>query len=410
MFKILYSMSIFFYFFVAKIFSFFNCKAKLLVDGRKNIWEIIEKSDASKSKNIWFHVSSLGEFEQARPLIEKIKNQYPHYKVILTFFSPSGYEIRKNYEKADYIWYLPIDTPKNARRFIEFINPEKVFFVKYDFWFFYLNTLSEKNIETFLVSGIFRKNQFFFKRIGKQYAKLLDAFTHFFVQNQNSKVLLNSLSYTNVSVVGDTRFDRVIKIAENSTELPDINRFVGDNYCIISGSSWPEDEKLFLRYVNESVEQKFIIAPHNINEENIISLLQGINRPVIRFSKIANQDLTNYPVLIIDNIGMLSSVYKYGKVAYIGGGFGTGIHNVIEAAVYGMPVVFGPKYKKFQEAKDLIDIKAAYSIADYQTLEHTLNLLVKEDSFLENVSEKAKDYVYKNKGATEKIFNYVFDN
>ncbi|MBN2663775.1 MAG: 3-deoxy-D-manno-octulosonic acid transferase [Bacteroidales bacterium] len=408
MFKLIYIFSVFFYSFVANLLSLFNEKAKLWVRGRKNIWNTITKSDANNTYNIWFHVSSLGEFEQARPLIEQIKNKYPEFKIVLTFFSPSGYEIRNNYKNADYIWYLPVDTPKNAKRFVKFIKPIKVFFVKYDFWYFYLSFLKKNSIPTYLVSGIFRQNQLFFKKIGKKYSKLLSSFTHFFVQNQESEILLNSLGYKNISVVGDTRFDRVIDIAENSKNFNKIEGFINNKFCIICGSTWPEDEKYLLQYANNSIEHKFIIAPHNIDEQHIINILQKINRPVIRYSKIEDQDLSNYQILIIDNIGMLASIYKYGKIAYVGGGFGAGIHNIIEAAVYGMPVVFGTNFKKFQEAKDLIEQKVAFSISDYHKLEHYFNLFFKDKNFLKTVSDKAKNYVYENKGATQTILKQVF--
>lgn len=408
MFKLIYIFSVFFYFFAAKLFSLFNEKARFWVQGRKNIWSTILKSDVNNYSNIWFHVSSLGEFEQARPLIEQIKIQYPEFKIVLTFFSPSGYEIRKNYKNADYIWYLPVDTPKNAKRFVEIIKPVKVFFVKYDFWFFYLSFLRKNKIPTYLVSGIFRQNQLFFKKIGKKYSKLLSSFNHFFVQNRESEILLNSLGYKNITIAGDTRFDRVIEIAENSKNFNKIERFVNEKFCIICGSTWPEDEKILLEYANNSIEYKFIIAPHNIDEQHVINILQKINRSVIRYSKIENQNLSDYQILIIDNIGMLSSIYKYGKVAYIGGGFGAGIHNIIEAAVYGMPVIFATNYKKFQEAKDLIEKKIAYSISDYKKLEYYFDLFSKDENFLKTVSEKAKDYVYLNRGATNKIITFVF--
>ncbi len=387
----------------------FNKRARLWIRGRKDIWQQIMRARLSETQNIWFHVASLGEFEQARPLIEKIYTKFPDYKIILTFFSPSGYEVREDYEYADYVWYLPLDTRKNAKKFLEKINPEKVFFVKYDFWYFYLEECYKNKIETYLVSGIFRPKQIFFKKIGKSYAEVLTFFTHLFVQDEESARLLDTLNIKNYTVTGDTRFDRVIQIAEKSAEYPKIVDFINDKFTIIAGSSWEADERLLFEFINKSLNEKFIIAPHIINDEHIVKILQGIVRPVIRYSKIENQDLSNYQVLIIDNMGMLSSIYKYAQVAYIGGGFGSGIHNIIEAAVFGMPIIFGKNYHKFNEAIDLIELKAAYSVKDVNEIEHYFNLFIKDENFLKAVSEKAKKYVYKNKGATEMVMKKVFD-
>ncbi len=408
MFEIIYSIIIKLYVFIIHIASIFNNKAKLWVKGRKNLLNKINEKIFKTTHNIWFHAASVGEFEQARPLIEKIKTQFPNYKIILTFFSPSGYELRKNYDKADFIYYLPADTQKNAKKFIEKINPEIVFFVKYEFWYFYLQTLRKKAIKTYLISGIFRENQIFFRRIGRKYAELLTCFEHFFVQNQESADLLSKLGYKNITTAGDTRFDRVIEIAENSGNLPEIEKFVNNDLCIIAGSTWQPDEDLLVKYIN-STNIKFIIAPHEINKNHIDKLSQKINKKTILYSNISTTQQTDYQVVIINNIGMLSKIYKYGKIAYIGGGFGAGIHNIIEAAVYGMPVIFGTNYKKFQEAKDLIEIGSAFSIENYSELENIFNKLLNNPDLLKKCSDKARQYVYKNKGATKQIIDYIFD-
>lgn len=409
MFKIFYCIGIWLYTFLIYIFSIANKKAKLWVQGRKNIWKIITESDASNTDNIWFHVSSLGEFEQARPLIEKVKLNYPDFKIVLTFFSPSGYEIRKNYALADYIWYMPIDTPSNAKRFVSFVKPKYAFYVKYDFWYFYLKTLYENKVPTYLVSGIFRESQVFFKPWGKGYAKVLRFFTHLFVQNDQSKQLLEKLDVKNVTIAGDTRFDRVIDIAENSVDFPIIESFLTDQISIVAGSTWLQDEIFLSKYLNENINVRLIIAPHEVDEDHILNIIEQFNCTVNRYTKSEGKDLTKYRVLIIDTIGMLSSIYKYGKIAYIGGGFGAGIHNIVEPAVYGMPVVFGPKYKKFKEAVDMLELKAAFTFSNYEELKITLDKLIKSEKLLNESSQSAKKYVYSNKGATSKVLNFVFE-
>ncbi|MEA3452540.1 MAG: glycosyltransferase N-terminal domain-containing protein [Bacteroidota bacterium] len=410
MYKILYTIGIKLYYLLVLVASLFNKKAKLWINGRKNVFADLENFELKSTTNIWFHVSSLGEFEQARPLIEKIKQKHKDYRIILTFFSPSGFEIQKNYKFADVISYLPIDSRKNAKKFISLLNPKMTFFVKYDFWFYYLKELKRNKINTFLVSGIFLKNQMFFKSIGKWYADMLRLFTKFFVQNKESLDLLNSINIDNVLIAGDTRFDRVIEIAESLSENQVVEDFVGDKKCIIAGSTWFQDEQLLSQYINNSDNIKFIIAPHEIHENHIINLLQIINRPVIRYSRAEGTDLKDYQVMIIDNMGMLASIYKYGDVAYIGGGFGAGIHNIVEAAVYGMPIVFGTEYSKFKEAKDMIELKSAFSISDFNELKVNFDLFISDENYLETVSEKAKDYVMKNKGASDIILNEVMSD
>lgn len=408
MFKFIYSAGIISYSILIWLASFFNSKAKLWIQGRKGIFEKIEADKIAIKNVIWFHVSSLGEFEQARPIIEKIKKKNNSQKILLTFFSPSGYEIRKDFKLVDYVYYLPIDTIKNAKKFLKLINPKIVVFVKYDFWFNYIEQIYKKSIPLYLVSGIFREKQLFFKKIGKSYAKLLTYFTHLFVQDNVSVELLKSLEIKNVTLAGDTRFDRVIEIAEKSIDIDIVEKFKDNKTTIVVGSSWLVDEKIFTEFINLTYENiKFIIAPHHTEENRIIELLQLLKKKVVRFSKANMETVSDFQVLIIDNIGMLSSIYKYGNIAYIGGGFGTGIHNILEAAVYGMPIVFGPNYKKFNEAKQLIALKTAFPITNLEDFTRIMKTFLSDENFLASTSEKAKNYVYHNKGATEKIFEFI---
>ncbi len=395
------------YSFLSFFASFFNKKAKQWRAGRKNIFNRLENSKFDAP--IWFHVSSLGEFEQARPLIEKIKNRRPEQQIILTFFSPSGYEIRKNYDKADFVFYLPIDTKKNAKLFVETVKPSIVFFVKYDFWYNYIEQVYLHKIPIYLVSGIFRENQIFFKKIGKKYAQILHYFTHIFVQDENSEKLLNNLNTNNITIAGDTRFDRVIEISEQTDKIELVENFVGDNLCFIAGSTWLPDEKIITNFINLSNENiKYIIAPHNIAESRILELMQLLKKKVTRFSKANPAEIQNFDVLIIDNIGMLATIYKYAHIGFIGGGFGSGIHNILEAAVYGMPIMFGTNYKKFNEAVEMIELKAAFSIRNNEDFSKNMKMFINNNVFREEVAKKAKDYVYKNKGAVNIIIDFVF--
>ncbi len=409
MFDLFYTLGIKFYALAIHFFAFFNKKARLFVQGRKNIFEKIRNSYKKETLTIWFHVSSLGEFEQARPLIEKIKDKHPNYQIVVTFFSPSGYEIRKNYQFADAVFYLPLDTKKNAKKFIELIKPDYAIFVKYEFWYFYLKILHQAEVKTFLISGIFRENQIFFKKIGKSYAKVLNFFTHLFVQNEKSMKLLQKIGITDVTVTGDTRFDRVIEIAENSDVLPVLEKFKDGKICIVAGSTWHEDEQILVRYINTASDNiKFIIAPHEVDEAHIKKLLTAIKKKTVRFTEVNAHNVADYDVMIIDTIGILSKAYKYGEVAYIGGGFGVGIHNIIEAAVYGMPVVFGTNYKKFQEAVDLIKLNAAISIKNFEELKKVFDNFLNDKELLQKTSETARQYVYSNKGASKKIIDFIF--
>lgn len=387
---------------------FGNQKAKLWLQGRKGIFNNLQQQLKENERRIWVHAASLGEFEQGRPIIEKIKSEHPEFKIFLTFFSPSGYEVRKNYTGADYIYYLPADTPANARNFVDLVRPEKVLFIKYEYWYNYLSVLKKRNIPVYLCSAIFRDNQLFFKWYGGWYRQMLSLFRHFFVQNDSSRELLASIGISNVTVAGDTRFDRVFAIASQVRENADVAAFVGNHKCLIAGSTWEPDEDLLSAYINQSnFPVKFIIAPHEIHESHIERLEKAIQKTTVRFSTWKQDQTIAANVLIIDNIGMLSSLYRYGNVAYIGGGFGKGIHNTLEAATFGLPVLFGPNYFKFQEAIDLINNGAAFSIEDVDELKTKLNALFENPVLLKDSGQKAADFVRHNIGATDKIMTSI---
>lgn len=409
----LYNISIYSYLVAIRIASLFNTKAKLWIIGRKNIFQKIQsaiaasKSQSPNSKLIWFHCASLGEFEQGRPLMELIKKPDSRIKILLTFFSPSGYEVRKNYPGADFIFYLPIDTPKNAEKFIEIVKPTSVFFIKYEFWYNYLDVLKNKNIPTYLVSGIFREDHYFFKPLGSWFRKQLNCFTHFYLQDEKSEKLLHSIGYTNTTISGDTRFDRVVEIAQQTQKIDLAEQFIQDKKILIVGSSWEEDEKIIAKLLENPkshiLNYKIIIAPHEVNENHIQSIIQQFSYSKIsRYSQANAQNISSYDVLIIDNIGMLSSLYQYGTIAFIGGGFGKGIHNILEAATFGLPIIFGPNYQKFTEAKDLIKLGGAFSISDASEFEKTISLL-NDEQVLKTASHIAKYYIQSKVGATEKI-------
>lgn len=401
----IYNIGIHLYFLLIYISSLFNKKATNWIKGRKDIFIKIKERVEPGQKIVWFHCSSLGEFEQGRPVIETFKTQHPDFKILLTFFSPSGYEIRKNYNKADYIFYLPLDTKKNAIQFIEIIKPQLVFFVKYEFWFHYLHILNTKKIPVYIFSAIFRPNQVFFKWYGKWYKKILFFFNHLFVQDQQSEELLKKYGLKNVTIAGDTRFDRVHTIASQTLVIPELESFKQNKLILIAGSTWPADESLLLNYINNnsSNEIKYIIAPHEIHSEEINRFCSACNKKTIRFSEIKNKSLHDQEVLIIDNIGMLSSLYKYGNIAYIGGGFGKGIHNTLEAATFGLPIIFGPRYKKFKEAIDLIALKASYSISTYKEFEKCINSLITNNKILISSGTQAAEYVKSRIGGTKII-------
>lgn len=403
-----YNLSIFFYTLLVRIASLFNPKAQQWVKGRKGILKRIEDSVKGETNLVWFHSASLGEFEQGRPVIEAFKAKYPDYKIVLTFFSPSGYEIRKNYEGVDYVFYLPTDTKRNAKEFIRLIDPKMVFFIKYEFWYHYLNQLRKKNVPTYIFSTIFRSNQMFFKPWGGLYREILKAFTHFFVQNEESIELLKGIGFENVSLAGDTRFDRVYSIAKQAKVLPQLEDFAQNRPVMIAGSTWPKDEENIIKYINTSDNNyKYIIAAHEVDESHIKNIISDIQKPYVRFTKATKAEIDAAEVLIVDCIGVLSSLYRYGDISYIGGGFGRGIHNTLEAACYGLPVIFGPNYHKFKEAKDLLALGGAF------TYENSLELNSLLDSHHDDLDLRKKsgdlsiNYVDKMRGATDEILRII---
>lgn len=400
----LYNISMLIYGLLVRLASLFNAKAKLFIAGRKGIFKHISAKFNGNERPIWFHFASLGEFEQGRPVLESIKASKPNEKIIVTFFSPSGYEIRKNYALADGIFYLPLDTISNAQKFVTLVNPKMAIFTKYEFWPNYFNALANQNIPLYIISGIFRPNQIFFKRYGGFYRGVLKCVKHFFVQNEESAALLKSIDINNVDISGDTRFDRVYENAQAPKNLPLIEKFCGEAPVLIAGSTWPEDEKLLVDLVAKNPDWKLVIAPHEIHEGHI-SAITDLFPNGLRFSKLDTTTEIKSQILIIDNIGMLSSLYQYGQIAYIGGGFGVGIHNTLEAAAFGLPVIFGPNYHKFQEAKDLIEIGAAKSINNTEELAAAFEYYVAHES-----GTLAKNYVANKKGATEMIMKKIFED
>ena len=402
-----------------RIASIWNPKAKKWRQGRKGLFaSIYSEFRIPDSKLLWMHCASLGEFEQGRPLLEAIRNKNPGLKILLTFFSPSGYEATKDYKGVDHIFYLPMDSPSNAARFIDAIKPSLVLWVKYEYWFYYLDELKRRSIPLILVSGIFRKNQPFFRWYGGIWKKMLHCFTHFFVQNEASKTLLESINVNQgITINGDTRFDRVIEIANNFQPIPFIDEFCANAKVIVAGSTWEEDEVELLHYVKMNPQIKFILAPHEIHAENLASVKKEFPNSIF-YSELEKSSTFNLMlsgaegqpsnILIIDNIGMLSRLYKYATIAYVGGGFGTdGVHNVLEAAVYGKPVVFGPEYEKYEEAIGLLEAGGGESISDPLGLEKLMNDLLDSETIRIQKGTAAKDFVYSNAGASEKIMNYI---
>lgn len=386
----------------------FSSKMKSFVNGRKYVWDYLQKEINPKEKYIWFHVSSLGEYEQGVPMMQEIRKIYPEHKILLSFFSPSGYEIRKNNPLADITIYLPLDTPKNAKRFVNFVQPALVFFVKYDFWPNYLNQLNAKNIPTYLVSGIFREEQLFFKKYGKFYRKSLQAFDHFFVQEKHSETLLKSIGYENVSITGDTRFDRVYEITHQDISLPEIETFIEGKPCVVFGSTWVKDEELIANYINQNKQDiRYIIAPHDIKENNIARLEDSLKKKSVRYTKATTTEIKNSEVFIIDTIGMLTKIYAYADIAYVGGGFGAGIHNVLEPASYGVPIIIGPAYDKFKEAKELITQKSCIVINDQASFDQAMNQLMSNEESRQKLGQNNANYVEEQRGATEKIIQYL---
>ena len=402
MMRYIYTAGIYIYGFLVSIAAVFNKKAAAMIRGRKDSFRKIGNSFDSGDRVFWFHCASLGEFEQGRPLIERIKAEQPGIKILLSFYSPSGYLQRYNYDRADCVVYLPADTPRNARKMIRLANPEKVIFIKYEFWFNYLRILQKKNIPVYLVSGIFRPSQIFFRSCGKYFLAILRGFTHLFIQDENSARLLREQGITNYTVSGDTRFDRVAAVSRAAADLPLIDSFGKDHRLIVAGSSWAAEEEMLSEYMDSGSEDlRCIIAPHNTEASNIERIERMLKVPSCRYSRLEDDISPGVKVLIIDSIGLLSSVYRYAGVAVIGGGFGRGIHNILEAAAWGVPLMFGPRYEKFKEAHDLIRLGGAKVFDDYAGFSSAMDLLLDDQLLREEASVINKSYVNDNCGATE---------
>jgi 3-deoxy-D-manno-octulosonic-acid transferase len=401
-----------------KILAFFSPKMKLFVNGRKDVFTILQSKISATDKVIWFHAASLGEYEQGLPVMEAMKEKHPNHKIVISFFSPSGYEVRKNNTVADATVYLPLDTKVNAIKFIKAVHPEMVFFIKYEYWPNYLNQLKKQNIPTYLVSGIFRKNQAFFKWYGGFYRNALTTFTHFFVQNNTSKELVQKLGFNNVTVSGDTRFDRVVAILNRDNRLDFIEQFTKNSSTalgvttVVIGSSWPKDEELLVDYINQSADDvKFIIAPHNIKQEQISNLKSQITKKTVLFSEKENQDLSEYNVFIIDTIGILTKIYSYADIAYVGGGFGNpGVHNLLEPATFGVPIILGPNYSHFAEATALVNLGGCISITTQNQLHDAFNLLLNNEDERHEKGHICDTFVQMNKGATDIILSSIQKN
>jgi len=401
---LLYLLGIKFYAFMVRLASLFNEKARFMVAGRKNLFNNLKEKISGDEDIIWFHAASLGEFEQGRPVIEEIKRKNPDSKILLTFFSPSGYEIRKNYEGADYIFYLPYDGALNAKRFIDIVRPKMVFFIKYEYWYYYLRELNRKDIPTYIFSAIYRKEQPFFKWYGAFWRKMLSFYNTIFIQNMESVELLDSIGVKNYVVAGDTRFDRVYDIASKAQHLPLVEKFVGDSDAVICGSTWPKDEDNLIEYIKKhDTGHKWIIAPHETDKSHVADILKKLDGNAVRYTEANEENVCDSDVLIIDCIGILSSVYQYGKMSYIGGGFGRGIHNTLEAATFGLAIVFGPNYQRFKEAVELIEKGAAFTYEEYSDLETILDKLTGDRVYMEDRGRRSAAYVSDNIGATRTI-------
>lgn len=403
----MYTIAIYLYALAVRLASLTNRKARLMIKGHRKTWRTLRDHAKERQHYVWFHAASLGEFEQGRPLMERLRREHPEKRILLTFFSPSGYEVRKDYAGADLVCYLPFDTPLNARRFVRLVQPEKAFFIKYEFWHHYIDELHRAGVPVYSVSSIFRNDQIFFRPYGRGYARVLHHFNHFFVQNEASRRLLNSLGVTQVSVTGDTRFDRVIDIRNQAKSLPLAAALTGDSRTIVAGSTWPPDEEILIPYFNSHPELKLIIAPHEVNEERLRSIEQRLKRPALRYSQATPESSAQADCLIIDGYGLLSSLYRYATLAYVGGGFGVGIHNVPEAAVYGVPVFFGPNNQRFREARDLINEGGSFEVTSADDFQAQADRLLADERALAKSGQTAGDYIRRNSGATEAIFREV---
>ena len=407
---ILYNICIALYSCIVSLVGLWNKKAKQWSQGRKGIFSSMQKHIHANDRVIWIHVASLGEFEQGRPIIEQIKREHQDYKILVTFFSPSGYEIRKNYNGADYIYYLPIDTPGNVRRFLDIAHPEIAIFVKYEFWLNYLFELKRRQIRTFIISAIFRPKSIFFSWYGTLWRRALECFELMFVQNQESKELLHGIGFDNVVIAGDTRFDRVAELAQAAKKIEIIERFKAESDLFVAGSTWAPDEDILIELINENPAIKFVVAPHEMDEGRIAKIINSTKGGAVRYTQCnATTDFGSTQVLVLDTIGILSSVYSYAKWSYIGGGFGVGIHNTLEAATFALPIAFGPNYHKFKEARDMIALGAATKVESAKDLQEWFNPLRDDSAYLKQISDKAKNYTIANQGATSLIMKAIFN-
>ena len=406
----LYNIAIHFYLLGVAIASLFNEKVRKMWRGERAAFNVLKQKVDPEARYVWFHAASLGEFEQGRPIMERLRREHPEYKILLTFFSPSGYEVRKNYEGADIICYLPLDTPINAIRFLRLVRPVMAYFIKYEFWYNYLHILKYRHVPAYSVSSIFRPDQIFFKWYAKKYAGVLHCITHFFVQNEQSKELLAKIGITDVTISGDTRFDRVLQIMEQSKHLPIVEAFKQDHHVFVAGSSWSPDEDIFIRFFNEHPEWKLIIAPHVIGNDHLQQILSKLNRKTVRYTEATTETAAEAQCLIIDCFGLLSSIYHYGEVAYVGGGFGVGIHNVLEAAVWNVPVFFGPNNKRFQEAQQLLASGGGVEITDYDSFATAMLRFMSAPEWLRQCGNKAGEYVKSKAGATNIVLKESLHN
>lgn len=394
--------------FLLRLVAPFHKKLRLMTSGHKHTYRRLKKEIDRSAQYVWFHAASLGEFEQARPLIEAVRREHPAYKILLTFFSPSGYEVRKDYPLADIVCYLPFDTRRNVRRFLDLASPQVAIFIKYEFWYNYIHESYLRQIPLYLVSAVFRPNQFFFRKSGLQYRKVLQYYTHFFVQDEASAQLLKDHHIQQVTVAGDTRIDRVIEIQKEARQLPVVEKFADDSPLVfVAGSSWAPDEEIFIDYFNSHPAMKLIIAPHEIHESHLAEIEQKLLRPCIRYSQATEENASQHDCLIIDCFGLLSSIYRYAHIGYIGGGFGAGIHNLTEAAVYGIPVIFGPNYGKFREAHGLIEQGGGFFIDNKVAFNRQMDLFMSDPSTRIQAGEKANAYIFGNAGATSKITRHL---
>jgi len=394
--------------FILRILSLSLPKIKLFTEGRKEVFPYLRDNIADGDQIIWVHTASLGEFEQGLPIIEKLRPHYPDYRILVTFFSPSGYEVKKNTASADLVCYLPLDSSKNAKRFLELLNPKLVIFVKYEIWPNYLRLLSQKKVPTLLISSLFKENQIYFKPYGGFMRNALNSFTHIFVQDSSSVQLLKSIGLDNTTISGDTRFDRVMEILERDNSLGFMEQFQNGSRIMVAGSTWPEDEEVIVPYINsDDTSIKFVLAPHNIKSEHIAKLKSSINKKTILYSEIKNHNLADYKVLIVDTIGILTKIYSYADISYVGGGFATGLHNTLEPAVHGIPVLIGPKYQGFKEAKDLVALGGIVVVNSKSEFKAVCHQLENDDSLLQKTGNINSRYVTNNKGASDQIMKYI---